>query len=353
MTDRRDQYRIIRLGGHPIIAIPDAPRRLRLAAARRYQGATWKRAAFQRAVRSAITIGVDGLLGPIVDNPLHASSEFDDSGFDFAGWLNDQRRSLGDPLAVAAVVWPPQSDRGRVYVHLLAADSTPVAFAKIAFDATSDRFLAVEADTLRELQTMSLRECRPPALLAEGSHGGHRYVVMEPLPEQALPVPLVHDSYPTECVAEYASATLRLTAEQINQLDWWQTFQASRDNRDAFGNELNDAVKNGLDVCRVHGDLGPGNLIVDVKGQRLWLFDWEQSHPQGPIRTDPVSFFIAVEQPTILTDPSLGLRRLASHFLSEGSSFARHDVMAALAYLHTVRIPTATLLIDRWDEMPN
>ena len=353
MANRDDQYRIIRMGGRPIMAIPVASRRVRQAAARRYQGTTWKRAAFQRAVRWTITFGVDRWLWPVVDSPLGTSAELDVARFDFVGWLDELRSVLDAPTAVASVVWPPQVDRGRVYVHLLAADGAPVAFAKIAFDAANNVYLAAEASALRELQAMSLCECHPPTLLAEGLHGEQRYVVVEPLPAQAQPVTASWDSFPAAAVAEYAGHARRLAAEEVRQLDWWQTFQHSRDGGDAFTSELENVAQDGLEVCRVHGDLGPANLVLNAADQRLWLFDWEHYHRHGPKLTDLINFFVAVEHGAIFSDPTEGLRRLASYFWSVDSSFARQDVMAALAYLHTANIQAATILIDRWDELPN
>ncbi len=269
------------------------------------------------------------------------------------GLLDKLRSVLDAPTAVVAVIWPPQADRGRIYVHVLSPDGGPVAFAKIAFDAKNDRFLAVEADVLRELHTMSLRRCHPPMLLAEGSYGGHRYLVMEPLPERSQPVPVAHDCYPTECIAGFAGHPERLGPEQVRQLNWWQTFQHSRDGGDAFTSELENVAQDGLEVCRVHGDLGPANLVLNAADQRLWLFDWEHYHRHGPKLTDLINFFVAVEHEAIFSDPTEGLRRLADRFLSDGSNVDRQDVMAALVYLHTVRIHAATMLMDRWNELPN
>ena len=358
MPNHHDQYRISRLGGSPVFAIPVARRRVRLAAARRFQADSWKRAAFQRAIRGAIVAGVDRWLWPAADGPFDDSADKESTHkksvkFNFSGWLNDLRGVLEEPTAVAAVVWPPQADRGRVYVHLLAASGDPVAFAKISFDAANDHCLNVEAETLRQLQSLSLSQCHPPALLAESTHNGHRYVVVEPLPENARPVEQSWRSYPSDCVVQYAGQHERLTAEKVADLDWWKAYQhGSSVGTDAFRQELNNAIQDGLDVCRVHGDLGPGNLVLESNPRRLWLFDWENSHPRGPKLTDRVNFFIAISQATILSDPIRGLRELAAHFFSADPRFARKDVLAALAYLHTVDIRGATALIQQWDRLP-
>lgn len=359
-ADRLDQYRIIRMGGRPVFAIPMARRRARLAAARRFQGSTWKRATFQWVIRGAIVAGVDRWLWPATGGPMDDSADEESTheksaNFDFATWLDELRGALEVPTAVAAVAWPPQADRGRVYVHLLAASGDPVAFAKIAFDTANDRCLAAEAESLRQLQALSLSQCHLPALLAEYTYNGHRCVVLEPLPENARPVERSWRSYPSDCVAQYAGQHKRLSAEKVADLDWWKTYQHCSgvgSGIDAFTQELNVAIQDGLDVCRVHGDLGPSNFVLESNPRRLWLFDWENSHPRGPKLADLVVFFIGLSQSTILNDPARGLRVFAAYFFSEDSGFDRKDVLAALAYLHTVDILGATTLIQQWDKLP-
>jgi len=75
---------------------------------------------------------------------------------------------------------------------------------------------------------------------------------------------------------------------------------------------------------------------------------------RGPKLTDPVVFFTGLSQATILSDPVRGLRELAAHiFFSADSGYARKDVLAALAYLHTVDILGATALIAGMGQTAN
>jgi len=343
-VESNELYRIVRMSGRPVLAIPAGPRRIRGVAARRFQGTTWKRTAFQYAIRCAVATGLDKWLWRKESSPLGPSELFP-----FRDWLADVRAALDVRSIYAAVVWPPQRDRGRVYVHVLSDAGVPIAFAKISLDDENDSFLSTECTMLEELQQLDLRHFSVPKLLHHGLCEGHRYLVMEPLPDNARPVANDWSSFPEEGLAELAGQPRRLSPDELNRLDWWKAVRGLDGLSDAFVQDLEASARDGLSVCRVHGDMGPGNLINN-RG-RLWLFDWEQSSHHGPVATDHVGFFLGLNQSMISNDPTAGLRNWASQYLSAGSPYHREDALAALAYLHLMKMPTATALIRHWGEL--
>ena len=103
----------------------------------------------------AMRLGLDGLLGRTIANPLH-----DTAGTDLDGWLARLEDDLGAGELTAAVFWPPQPGRGRVYVHLFNGAIRPVGFAKLSLDRPNDVRRDREAAVLAEVAAMRCKARR-------------------------------------------------------------------------------------------------------------------------------------------------------------------------------------------------
>ncbi len=337
-------YRLVRLAECPIIALPANARQMKLAGLRCYQASTIRRIIFSWGMRLAIVTGADMLLSKYVDSSLERLLPFD-----FASWLDSICEFLGEPLAKAVVVWPPQRNRGRVYVHLLGPDTKPLAFIKLSLNAYNDQLLLAEANALVELEAIGLHKFRIPSVLQVGSFENHSYLIFQPLPVDAKPVNASWDTFPYQCIREYAGPDQLLYGEQLRELVWWQRFWEVTQAESAFAQEVRHLQELPLRVCRVHGDLTGAN-IAWVDGQ-LWIFDWEESCTQAPHMTDEIAFFFGLNQRQFLSNPLLGLRALTARYLSQSSQEHRWNVVMALAFLHGAKMSVATALVSHWDKL--
>ncbi len=329
-------YRIYRVAGQPIFAAPLSPRGLRRAGVSRFQPATPRRAAFRSLMNLSMLARADWLLGTMTDDPVGRA------GFSLDEWMEEVRRTLGERSASAVVFWPPQRERGRLYVHLFDAGLKPIAFAKVAFDEHNAACLRREAETLCELERLGLQSCHVPRVMATGEHGSACHLVLEPIPVSACPLEAAAP-FPSRCVAEFAGPPRHVGPEGLGELSWWSEHE--RRSGGAFDEELRGFLAQGAAVCRAHGDLGPSNIVRD--GEVLWIFDWEESRPDGPVLADEVMFTLGMDLQAI-RDPRRGLELVRERFLRR-SAGRRADVMLALAFRRALGMADAARIIECWE----
>ncbi len=330
-------YRVYRVSGRPIFAAPLSPRGLRRAGVSRYQAITPRRAAFRSLVSLSMLARADWLLGTMADDPVGSA------GFDFHAWMDGMREALGVRGASGVVFWPPQRDRGRIYVHLFDAALEPIGFAKVAFDAHNAACLRREAQTLRELAAQGLVSCRVPRVLAAGEHGSAFHLVLEPIPQSGRPIDAAAP-FPRPCAAEFAGPRRLVGPEGLRELSWWSEHERLSPGG-AFDDELRRLLGEGAAVCRVHGDFGPANIVRD--GSVLWIYDWEESRPDGPALTDEVVFTFGIDVQAA-RNPRRGLELVRDRFL-RGSAAAKADVMLALAFRRALGMLDAARIIECWE----
>ena len=176
-------YLLFRFARKPVIAVPDSSQKVKLAGLKCYRGITIRRASFAWMTRLLTRLRVDRLLTQPVDSSLSFLLPFN-----FQDWLDTLRQTIGAPSAEAVIVWPPQSDRGRIYIHLLDANARPLAFVKLSLDALNDEHLRSEAQTIEKLKALQLTSFHIPSLMEIGKWNGHYYCVFEPIPTDAKPV---------------------------------------------------------------------------------------------------------------------------------------------------------------------
>lgn len=340
-TPRTKHYLVCRVAGRPRLALPLGPRALRLAAARRLQPTTWKRRVFREVVSAGVWLSLDRWLLRPSASPLP-----DTHGFALDRWLTHISDALGVRDLAAGIVWPPQTDRGRLYVHLLRDSGKAVGFAKVSLDQSNDALLEHEADALERVRASGLRRCRVPSVMRLDTWHGHRYLVLEPVDENARPVRVGLATFPQPWVIEYAGEPRRLDAHQVREAAWWQRFTEHVNEGDHFARAAEHAIEAGITVCRVHGDYGGHNLLRSQNN--LWLLDWEHSAEQGPRRTDEVRLWLGLNQRRVLSSPAAAMRRFEDRFLAGHNDQARRDAIVALAFLHAVEIHTASVLIHHW-----
>jgi len=337
----RDDYRIMRFGGRPVLAVPALSFRSKLAGLSRYQPISWKRTWFRRAALLAISLRLDGLLGPRRPTPFAT-----DEDFGFLSWLERARIMLNAPDALAAVIWPPEIHRKRLYVHLMNGSGVPIAFCKLALDAASGMSLADEIETLVSLGKLGLRAARVPRVLLHEEFAGRRYVAYEPLPSQTESVDLPWDDL-AGVAKEFSGESRRIGAEALAQQDWWRRFRAQRD---AFPKDFLDALevaaRRGVAVCRIHGDFTPANMFR-ADGV-IWLCDWEFSSESGPRKADEIAYRLAQRHAFGLSHPDEALGELLHPPGSKDKREDTDEIAMALAFLAGRGDGVAKALAAQW-----
>ena len=345
-TSDSNGYLLFRFARKPVIAVPDSSQKVKLAGLKCYRGITIRRASFAWMTRLLTRLRVDRLLTQPLDSSLSSLLPFN-----FQDWLDTLRQTMGDPSAEAVIIWPPQSDRGRIYIHLLDANARPLAFVKLSLDALNDKFLRSEAQTIEKLKALQLTSFRIPSLMATGKWNGHYYCVFEPIATNAKSVQSSWSSYPRDCVKEYAGQVRIIGLQQLTELNWWKSFWEVTSPESAFAQDVRMAQGHPIRVCRAHGDFGTMNMIrVD---DQILIFDWEECCDDAPILTDELMFFLVLNQRKFLAKPVVGLRELNQRYLSGASTQRRCDVIMALTFIRASDKLVATKILHNWESLNN
>lgn len=337
-------YRIFRMArsGRPVLATPAGSLDVRLAGLVRFQPFTPRRAMYRRVMQWLMRLGLDHWFSEDAPWPIDPST-----GFDFNHWLEQARAEIGHPEAVAAVIWPIEAGRRRLYVHLFDTAINPVGFAKISLNEEHDRRLEHEASVLRTLDGMHLKCARVPRLLTMNTWQGHRYLIMEPVPRDAAPLPVSLDSFPRAASEEIAGPARFVPGDRLAGLSWWSRYERRLDAACApFDRELRSLAAGGVHVRRAHGDFGLNNIVI--VGGLPWIFDWEECHDDAPARTDEVVFWLTTNIRSILARPRTMLRKFADRYLRGATLEERRDVMLVLAFRLSRGMPTAGKLVRLW-----
>jgi hypothetical protein len=200
--------------------------------------------------------------------------------------LAEAARHVGGWHAVAAY-WPPQPDRGRAYLHLLDERGRARAFIKLA-NGKDAAALEREREAL-ELLAGGGRHLTTSPLLAAGEAGNTRWLLTGPLPPVGWQRPKPRKTIPRDIIGEIRGEPQVVDASEMATLSWWADLQERLDGApDAFVRDLQDAISQGIEVGRSHGDFCRHNLARTLG--RTWVFDWEEYAPDAPVDLDVVTF---------------------------------------------------------------
>lgn len=335
------------MGGHPVFAVPADSKSARLAGIARYQPISFKRSLYRKIMRAAIGTGLDRFLSSSVQNPIVNYPDFD-----FSTWLAFTQARLGVGELIAAVFWPPQVDRGRVYVHLLNTDNQPIGYAKISFDDHNDACLESESKALGSIEGSKPKSFRVPKILdfQPTTDNRHAVLIIESIPVDAVPLDASMSCYPAQCVGEIGAEHSPIGPGGHEAFSWWQNYLNLTESLDSsFVDELAQASSDNTTCCQTHGDFWITNMVKEPNGD-LWIFDWEECCQDGPILADEISYFLGVHRPSSQPEFDSLVAEFQERFLDESPPQRRIDVMLALAYRSTVNARKADLIISRWNQ---
>ncbi|NLB66327.1 MAG: hypothetical protein GX803_07660 [Lentisphaerae bacterium] len=92
-----------------------------------------------------------------------------------------------------------------------------------------------------------------------------------------------------------------------------------------------------------HGDLGPGNMLLDAQG-KLFLFDWENASADAPQGTDAAGLWLSQRQREVLRQPEQAVRELHEYMQGWGDV----DCSAVLDFLVARENLAAQRLREVW-----
>ena len=98
-------------------------------------------------------------------------------------------------------------------------------------------------------------------------------------------------------------------------------------------------------------DFARPNLLSD--GKQLWVLDWEESCPDGPMVLDALMFDMQINYQWNASDPAGSVTRYQRSSTcptetSDASLRRRADVLAILAFMHGVGHIAAVGLVTHW-----
>jgi len=329
------------MGNRPLLAFPCASYNAHIAALHCFPAYTRKRKLFLIAMQMAVRTGVSSRLWKTVFSPL---SVIDASVL--TTWLETLSEQLHKPCLYPVFVWPADAERGRVYIHLLDQSGNRVAFVKLALDQSNIDLIQNEKSVLRQLNTARWPNVRVPKVLGEGMIQGCCYLMVESAPQQAKTIDRKNTLVIDEIISVYAGEPWRMPMVEVEKLMWWQCFMGQTQFDSKLFQTIKDVALDGVDVCRVHGDLNQTNILLT--GEEVWLLDWERSCKAAPYLTDAICAEVDLLWPITQKNIALAFNRFrAVHWDNQGLKY-RHGVLLALAFLHAADFTPATAMLEYW-----
>lgn len=337
----REDFLVVKIGRRPLLAVPVVVGTARAAFVQCYPGHTWKKRVLRHLIRAAFWTGLAPAIWARCSSPVAEIP-----AVELEAWIEKIRQGLGGPQLQPVFVWPANAARGRIYVHWQDAQGNVAAFTKLALDAKSSGLLENERNTLEQLGGMQLQKSRVPRVLFSGRLREFFYLVVEVAPRDARITNWQTDLAIEENVREFAGVTRKRSRSEVEILPWWRPLMEYLDGDFSLERSVRNATKEGLDVCRVHGDLNQTN-ILRTAGE-VWLLDWETSSDAGPCLTDTVCMEVDQLWPLTKKDAAKGLEAFLHKMWHVRGASQRQQTMLALAFLSMCAFPPALVLFEEW-----
>ncbi len=286
-------------GSRPLLAYAAGPPAQRLRAVDLFPRGSFQRRAAHAGIRLLARLGLDAR-GEIADLPADGLLSMADLSD-----LLDELRQGGATPAEWLVTWPARPERRRLYLVFRDAATGRIGVVKIGAGEFNRAQFGNETAFLRQLDGGRHPFAIPSVLFMRELDDGRSILALGGFPSRLRPT---------------------------------SRFRAARWSAQAIGH-LQSMGPTGI----AHGDLGPGNMLVDDNGG-LFLFDWENASATAPPRVDEVGFWLSLRQARALRHP----RHLAAEMRRHFHSVPDQDLLAALEFLRARDNLAAAKILEAW-----
>jgi aminoglycoside phosphotransferase (APT) family kinase protein len=146
------------------------------------------------------------------------------------------------------------------------------------------------------------------------------------------------------CQAEFSAGTHQVLDEAALEGEhWMKALRQSPPSR--FQTVALEALRDGVNVCRTHGDLARQN--IRFSGDTPWIIDWEEMTEQGPCLTDKICFELCVWYYELGWPLDKVFNEFMSRYLCGPT---RREAIHALAFLFALRGSMGELMVSFWND---
>ncbi len=336
-----NKFYLVRVGSRPILAFPNASKKLNANFLSCYPADTFKR----KLIRAAMQISVSMCLSRILWKKLSSPVEFLDASA-LQIWTHELCQRFNSSSLYPVFVWPADVMRGRIYIHLLDKTGLPIAFVKISLDKISESLLYNELRMLNKIASFQLKKSRVPEVFGSGYIHGNFYIIVQYVPRKKQ-IQKVGNGFKLEdIVLEYSGKTWNMSWNEIERSIWWKNFTEDISIESELIELMKESALTGIDVRFVHGDLNTTNLLYfeDV----VWLLDWERAYEAGPYLTDIICVKVDELWHIIQKNISLAIQLFCEEHWNNRCQKYRLNVLFALAFLQAVDFTPAIELLKHW-----
>lgn len=335
-------YRLFTFGERQVLAVPRSAMRVRRASVRCCPRDTPRKALYRAFLMLSVSARLDRFVGSTVPMPLPRRT-----AASISEWLGDPGSATREKAGWSFVVrWPPQLDRGRVYVHVLDGSGAAVCFLKVSLDTHNDRTLTREAATLADVARLAKRNFEVPAVLRVWRPERHVVLALAALPDPDRRDRRLGGTFPAAAVGEYSGHRRAVGPDDVLELSWFRDWEPPWDTiHERFLTELSSDRRPWV-VCRAHGDLGTHNVVR--AGGRSWIFDWEESAADAPHLADRVGFELSRLSRKLARRPT-DWRGIVDRAAPGLGLLPRRDLIRALVFRTSRRMADANIIMRNWD----
>ena len=312
----------------PRVVLPGRPWRVSSGALRHYRtSATGVRRVAARLGSLGLRLGAGELLPGRLSRPSPG-------GID-----THLSEMLGRRVHVSIYVGPQRAVQKPV-LQLLDASGMPVAYAKVAVNATTTALIRHEAEALALLQGAGLTTVRVPTALHHGEWRSHELLVQEALlptgPTEVAPDHLVEAAREVAAIGRRTEPDLGRSGyvtELLGRLSAVPAQPASASLSSALHSLLESPAPSAA-FGSWHGDWAPWNMARS--GDQVLVWDWEGFRTGVPLGFDACHYDVAAQVTLRGVAPVMAFRALFDR---------RDDVLGPMGVAVEARAWTALLYV--------
>jgi hypothetical protein len=253
-------------------------------------------------------------------------------GFRWNEWKNYALKAIGIESGWAAFSFPQNKDK-RFIALLIDNEGQISGFAKVALDEKTTILFKNEANALKYFLINKPREFLIPKMLYEAEFDEGYYFIQTIIPFQTQYFSNIKDMRWLKIINEIAN--INKVQKPLSHFSWWKELKTTQKPIRTLLRYLETKCREKIDVCNVHGDFGPGNILYDK--DTFWVYDWEEFNQVAPIMTDYLAYVIECFLKLRFTTNRGIANKIINYLRRNVESADNYNLAIALAYMSTKR----------------